>query len=41
MKKVTVFIGTLTKKGTYRALQEFEKSLKQYDEIDPHHHLHF
>ncbi len=34
MKKVTAFIGTQSKKATYRAVQEFEKSLKQYGEID-------
>jgi multimeric flavodoxin WrbA len=34
MKKVTAIIGTQTKKGTYRAVQEFEKNLKQYGEID-------
>jgi len=34
MKKVTAFIGTQTKKATYHAVQEFEKNLKQYGEID-------
>jgi multimeric flavodoxin WrbA len=34
MKKVTAIIGTQTKKATYRAVQEFEKDLKQYGEID-------
>jgi multimeric flavodoxin WrbA len=34
MKKVTAFIGTQTKKATYRAVKEFEKNLKQYGEID-------
>ena len=34
MKKVTAFIGTQTKKATYRAVQEFEKNLKQYGDID-------
>jgi len=34
MKKVTAFIGTQTRKATYQAVQEFEKDLKQYGEID-------
>jgi multimeric flavodoxin WrbA len=34
MKKVTAFIGTQTRRNTYRAVQEFEKNLKQYGEID-------
>jgi multimeric flavodoxin WrbA len=34
MKKVTVFIGTSTKKATYQAALEFEKNLKQYIDID-------
>ena len=34
MKKVTAFIGTQTRKHTYQAVQEFEKNLKQYGEID-------
>jgi len=34
MKKVTAFIGTQSKKATYRAVQEFEKNLKRYGEID-------
>jgi multimeric flavodoxin WrbA len=34
MRKVTAFIGTQAKKATYQALQEFERGLKQYDEID-------
>ncbi len=34
MKKVTAFIGTQTKKTTYQAVQEFEKNLMQYGEID-------
>ncbi len=34
MKKVTAFISTQTKKATYQAVQEFEKNLKQYGEID-------
>jgi len=34
MKKVSAFIGTQTKNHTYQAVQEFEKNLKQYGEID-------
>jgi multimeric flavodoxin WrbA len=34
MKKVTAFIGTESKKATYKAVQEFEKNLKQYGDID-------
>jgi len=34
MKKVTAFIGSARKKGTYLAIQEFEKNLKQYGDID-------
>ena len=34
MKKVTAIIGTQTRKATYQAVQEFEKNLKQYGEID-------
>jgi multimeric flavodoxin WrbA len=34
MKKVTAFIGTQTRKATYHAVQEFERNLKQYGEID-------
>ena len=34
MKKVTAFIGTESKKATYRAINEFEKNLKQYEDID-------
>jgi multimeric flavodoxin WrbA len=34
MKKVTAIIGTQTRKATFRAVQEFEKDLKQYGEID-------
>jgi multimeric flavodoxin WrbA len=34
MKKVTAFIGTQTKKHTYQAVQEFEKNLKQYGEVE-------
>ena len=37
MKKVTAFIGTQTKKHTYQAVQEFEKNLRQYGEIDFEH----
>ncbi|MBN1856551.1 MAG: flavodoxin family protein [Dehalococcoidia bacterium] len=34
MKKVTAFIGTETRRGTYRAVQEFEKGLLQHGEVD-------
>jgi len=34
MKKVTVFIGSPQKRATYQAVQEFEKNLKSYGEID-------
>lgn len=34
MKKVTAFIGSPRKKATYQAVQEFEKDLQQYGEID-------
>ncbi|HWQ89296.1 MAG TPA: flavodoxin family protein [Desulfitobacteriaceae bacterium] len=34
MKKVTAFIGTTSKQATYHAVQEFEKYLKSYGEID-------
>ena len=34
MKKVTVFIGSPQKRATYQAVQEFEKKLKSYGEID-------
>ncbi|HYE84102.1 MAG TPA: NAD(P)H-dependent oxidoreductase [Clostridia bacterium] len=34
MKKVTVFIGSPRKQATYQAVQEFEKNLKSYGEID-------
>jgi len=34
MKKVTAIMGTQTRKHTYEAVQEFEKNLKQYGEID-------
>jgi NAD(P)H-dependent FMN reductase len=34
MKRVTAFIGSARKKGTYLAVQEFEKSLKKNDDID-------
>jgi multimeric flavodoxin WrbA len=34
MKKVTAFIGSARKKATYQAVQELEKDLKKYGEID-------
>ena len=34
MKKITAFIGSARKKGTYSAVQEFEKSLKKFGDID-------
>jgi multimeric flavodoxin WrbA len=34
MKKITAFIGSARKKTTYEAIQEFERNLKQYGEID-------
>lgn len=34
MKKVIAFIGTATRRHTYRAVQEFEKALKEHEEID-------
>jgi multimeric flavodoxin WrbA len=34
MKKVIAIIGTQTKNNTYRAVQKFEKYLKQYGEIE-------
>lgn len=34
MKKVTAIIGSARKKTTYQAIQEFEKNLKQYGDID-------
>lgn len=34
MKKITAFIGTQTKRATYLAVQEFEKNLRQCEEID-------
>ena len=34
MKKITAFVGTQTKRATYLAVQEFEKNLRQYEEID-------
>lgn len=34
MKKVIAVIGTATRRHTYRAVQEFEKSLKEREEID-------
>ena len=34
MKRVTAFIGTPSRKATYRAVQLFEQNLKQYGEIE-------
>lgn len=34
MKRVTAFIGSQRKQSTYRAVQELEKNLKSYGEID-------
>jgi len=34
MKKVTVFLGSTTKRATYQAVQEFVTDLKSYAEID-------
>ena len=34
MKKITAFIGSARKKGTYLAVQEFEKYLRKYRDID-------
>jgi multimeric flavodoxin WrbA len=34
LKKVTAFIGSPRKRATYQAVQEFEKNLKSYAEID-------
>lgn len=34
MKKVTALIGTQSRKATYAAVQEFEKDLKQYGDIE-------
>lgn len=34
MKKIIAFIGSARKKTTYQAIQEFEKNLKQYGELD-------
>ncbi|AGK96686.1 flavodoxin family protein [Clostridium pasteurianum] len=34
MKKVTIFIGSQRKQATYQAVQEFEKNLKSYAEIE-------
>lgn len=34
MKKVITFIGTASRKATYHAVQEFEKYIKSYGEID-------
>lgn len=33
MKKITAFIGSARRKGTYLAIQEFEKNLKKFDDI--------
>jgi multimeric flavodoxin WrbA len=47
MKRVTAFIGTQSKKATYQAVQEFEKNLREYEDIDfeyvflGDHHLEF
>lgn len=34
MKKVTAFIGSAQRNATYKTIQAFEKSLKQFEEID-------
>jgi NAD(P)H-dependent FMN reductase len=34
MKKVTAFIGTASRKATFYAVQEFEKNLKRYEDVD-------
>jgi multimeric flavodoxin WrbA len=34
MKKVTAFIGTQSRKATYRAVQEFEKNLAQSGDVE-------
>ena len=34
MKRVTAFIGSPRKRATYQAVQEFEKNLKSYGEIE-------
>ena len=34
MKKVTAFVGTQTKRNTYKALNEFERNLERHGEID-------
>ena len=34
MKKVTAFIGSPQIQATYQAIQELEKNLKSYAEID-------
>lgn len=34
MKKVTAIIGSARKKATYLAVQEFEKCLREYEDID-------
>jgi multimeric flavodoxin WrbA len=37
MKKVTAFIGTQTRRNTYFAMQEFERNLKRYGDVDFEH----
>ena len=34
VKKITAFIGTQSKQATYAAVKEFERDLKQYEEVD-------
>ena len=34
MKRVTAFIGSPRKRATYQAVQEFEKNLESYGEIE-------
>lgn len=34
MKKITAFIGSARKKATYQAAREFERNLRQHEEID-------
>jgi len=34
MKKVTAFIGSARKKTTYQVIQEFEKNLNQFGDVD-------
>lgn len=33
-KEITAFIGTQSKKATYQAVQEFEKNLREFEDID-------